>query len=293
MKIAIYGRTFSEGFNDKIIELFKKLEQQNVKIIIFEPFLRFIIDRLNYEPKIENVFNSYIEIDDKTDFFFSIGGDGTFLKTVSFVRNKNIPIVGINSGRLGFLADISKDEISSALDKIFNKKFSIEERTLLKIESSGKLFEDYSYALNDLTVHKRDTSSMITINAFINGKLLNSYLSDGLIISTPTGSTAYSLSAGGPIVIPNSKNFIITPIAPHNLTVRPIVIPDDNELLIKVEDSNNNFLVSLDSVSDIFDSSIEIKIKKAEFTLKVLKLFEHNYFKTLRNKLMWGADKRK
>jgi NAD+ kinase len=223
---------------------------------------------------------------------FSIGGDGTFLETSSLVRNKNIPIVGINTGRLGFLSDIPSDKISEAIDNFFDKNFTIEKRTLLKLDTDNKLFSDFNFALNDVCIHKKDATSLITIHVYINNEYLNSYWADGLIVSTPTGSTAYSMSLGGPIVVPNSENFIITPIASHNLTVRPIVINNNNELRIKVEGRSENFLVSLDSKSMLVDSTVELTIKKAPFSVNVLKFKNNSFFTTLRNKLMWGIDKR-
>ena len=220
----------------------------------------------------------------------SIGGDGTFLEAVSFVRNKNIPMLGINSGRLGFLANISSADIEFILDKIFDNEYFIENRALIKLETKDKLFKDFNYGLNDFTIHKNQSSSMITIHAYLNDDYLNSYWADGLIISTPTGSTAYSLSAGGPIVVPNSNNFIITPIAPHSLTVRPMIISDNNILTLKIESRSQNYLASLDYKSEFFNTDVEIKISKADFCIKLVKFKDQSFFETLRNKLMWGLD---
>ena len=291
MKIAIYGRSFSKSFNEPIIRLFKVLNNYNVHITIFKPFFEFIINNIHFKPKVQSFFNDHKDICKEVDLIFSLGGDGTFLETISFVRDYNIPIVGINTGRLGFLSYISREDIADALDAIFNKKYSLEHRVLIKLVSSVDLFEGFNYALNEVTIQKKD-STMITIHAYLNNEYLNSYWADGLIISTPTGSTAYSLSVGGPIVIPNSSNFIISPIAPHNLTVRPIVVPDSNEIVLKVNSRNSKYLASLDYRSEILDTSVELTLKRADFTIKILKLENHSFYSTIRNKLMWGADKR-
>ena len=291
MKIALYGRTLNENFYNSFQKLLQKMKYNKVDIIIYQPLYDYLVNKLPFELNISGVFNSYYDIDD-VDFLFSIGGDGTFLETISLVRNKNIPIVGINTGRLGFLSDISSDEILSAIDDFFEGKYTIEQRVLLQLDTDNNIFKDFNYALNDVTIHKKDASSLITIHVYIDNEYLNSYWADGLIVSTPTGSTAYSMSLGGPIVIPNSENFIITPIASHNLTVRPIVIPDNNVLKIKVDGRSNNFLVSLDSKFKSVDSSTELIIKRAPFSINILKLNNHPFFSTLRNKLMWGIDKR-
>jgi len=291
MKIAIYGRSFSKSFNEPIIRLFKVLNNYNVHITIFKPFFEFIINNIHFKPKVQSFFNDHKDICKEVDLIFSLGGDGTFLETISFVRDYSIPIVGINTGRLGFLSYISREDIADALDAIFNKKYSLEHRVLIKLVSSVDLFEGFNYALNEVTIQKKD-STMITIHAYLNNEYLNSYWADGLIISTPTGSTAYSLSVGGPIVIPNSSNFIISPIAPHNLTVRPIVVPDSNEIVLKVNSRNSKYLASLDYRSEILDTSVELTLKRADFTIKILKLENHSFYSTIRNKLMWGADKR-
>ncbi|MDP4206237.1 MAG: NAD kinase, partial [Bacteroidota bacterium] len=220
------------------------------------------------------------------------GGDGTFLEAASLVHDTGLPIVGINSGRLGFLADISQSEIGFALEQILDGKYLIEERSLVEIiEPEGK-FGNCNYALNEVTFHKMDSSSMITIHAYLNNVYLNTYWADGLIISTPTGSTAYSLSVGGPIVSPDSSIFILSPIASHNLTVRPFVIPDHNELMFEIEGRGEHFLTSLDSRSSVMTVNTRIRLRKADFKLRVIKLREHDFYSTLRNKLMWGADKR-
>lgn len=290
--IAIYGRPFNESFNDSIHGLFDKLKESNVNVVIFRPFYEFLEQKLDFIPEVKGFFTNHEDLSKDVDYMISIGGDGTFLDTVGIVRDSGIPVVGINSGRLGFLANIAKEDVDDALDAIVEKKFTVEERTLLQLETSQNMFGDFSYALNEFTIHKMSSSSMIKVHAFIDGELLNSYWGDGLIVSTPTGSTAYSLSVGGPIVVPKAKNFIISPIAPHNLTVRPIVVTNDSEIVLKVEGRGDSYLASLDSRSVVLDPSIEVKLKLADFTIKLLKFSQHSFYSTLRNKLMWGVDKR-
>jgi len=292
MQIAIYGINFVESFNDAVYKIFEKLNKNKIKIFIYKPFYDFIEENLFFTPKIDGFFSNNSELSDKTDIIFSIGGDGTFLKCVSLMQQKSIPILGINSGRLGFLAYISKEKISSVIDKIIEGQYAEEERTLIKIEGTTEIFKNFGYGLNELTVQKKDSSSMISIDVFINNKFLNTYWADGLIIATPTGSTAYSLSVGGPIIAPVSENFVITPIAPHNLTVRPIVLPDSSIITIKVHSRSENYLAALDFRSEILSSDCQITIKKADFKIRMIKPQNINFYTTLRNKLLWGLDKR-
>ncbi len=291
MIVAVYGRLFGQAFYQSVKDFFDILQREGTDIIIYKPFKQFIESKLNYSPHVKGLFNSHADLPDNTEMIFSIGGDGTFLDTVSLVREKGIPIVGINSGRLGFLATISQEKLLGSLDIIFRKKFSIEERTLLKMDFPGAKKEDFNYSLNEVSIEKVG-STMITIHAYINGEFLNSYWADGLIISTPTGSTAYSLSVGGPIVIPGSDDIIISPISPHNLTVRPLVIPDKDELTLRVEGRDGKYIASVDSRSVILPNNTEVRVKRAEFKIKILKLKGDSYYSTLRDKLMWGADKR-
>ncbi len=291
MRIAVYGRTFNPGFKPYVIELFEKLLQNKVEVFIYKPFLEFIRDKVSFTPDYKYVFENEVDIGDNIDFMISIGGDGTFLESIPFVKNHNIPIIGLNSGRLGFLANIAKEEISSALDAIFDKEYEIENRTLIKLDTSRNIFGDLDFALNDITVQKKE-STMITIDAYLNDEFFNTYYTDGLIISTPTGSTAYSLSVGGPIVLPGTSNFIIAPIAPHNLTVRPIVVPDDVVITIKVRNRNEKFFITADNRTSLIDNSVKLRLYKADFNLKMLKLPNTNFYTTIRNKLMWGVDKR-
>lgn len=292
MKVAIYGRRYEPDFSDYLKIFFDKLREYNYEITIYQDFYEFIKSESDFDPEPDQTFTGVLKKENQIDIVFSIGGDGTFLETVTFVRDTDIPIVGINSGRLGFLANISRNELAEALDSIHNQNFTIEERSLIKVESDNSVFNDYNCALNEITVQKRDSGSMITIQVYANDKFLNSYRADGLIIATPTGSTAYSLSVGGPIVVPGSNNFIITPIAPHNLTVRPIVIPNNNVLKIKIEGRNKNYLASLDYRSEILNTKTSLTVRTAPYSIKIVKFENKSFFDILRNKLMWGFDKR-
>ena len=291
MKVGIYGRLTNDNTSEHIQSLFHKLNEYKAEMLIYEPFYKFLQQTIQINGSVKT-FNSYAELKGNADYMLSLGGDGTFLETLNYIRNSGIPVLGINTGRLGFLAIVAKGEINSAIDALANKKFSIEKRALLSVKAPNNLFGEVPYALNELTIFKKDSSSMITIHTYINGDYLNSYFADGLIIATPTGSTAYSLSCGGPLVMPSSQNFVITPIASHNLTVRPLVISDNNVIKLKVEGRNSHYLASLDSRSEIIDSSVELTIEKADFQLHLIKLENQNFFNTIRNKLLWGLDKR-
>ncbi|MGC9342757.1 MAG: NAD kinase, partial [Bacteroidales bacterium] len=240
----------------------------------------------NYE-----IFDVESGLPEGTDFLFSLGGDGTFLETLSFVKKKEVPVLGINTGRLGFLANIARDEIADSMDKLFSGNYSLEDRSLIQLTSSEGPLDEFKTALNEITIHKQN-ASMITIVAELNGEYLNSYWADGLIISTPTGSTAYSMSVGGPIMLPESRNFIISPISPHNLTVRPIVVPDDKKISLKVKSRSAEILVALDSRSYLVKTGLELFIEKAPYSVKMIKFPANNFYNTLRNKLMWGMDRR-
>ncbi len=293
MKIALFGKQFSEEFLDSFKLILDEFKSHEIELCIYRPFYDFVVNELSFSLDITTFFSTHSDLDRDTDYFFSIGGDGTFLEAVTVVQDSGIPIVGVNSGRLGFMADIAQDEIPSAIAHILEGEFAIEERTLLKVQTGNKgLFDDFNYALNEFTIHKKDSASMITIHTYIDGEYLNSYWADGLIIATPTGSTAYSLSVGGPILIPNTQIFVVSPISPHNLTVRPIVVPNQQEITLKVEGRSDSYLASLDSRSISFEALSELKITKADFKIKVLKLHTHTFYNTLRNKLMWGVDKR-
>tara|TARA_Y100000766_G_C18894099_1_gene600071 strand:+ start:786 stop:1664 length:879 start_codon:yes stop_codon:yes gene_type:complete len=291
MTIAIFGSPYPEHFTKYIQHLVKKLESEHVKIIIEEYFNNFLQNNIRFTSKIE-VFKSHETLKERADFLISIGGDGTLLKAVTYVRELNIPIMGINTGRLGFISSISATQISDAINDILKKEYTINERTLLELNTSKNLFKDKNFALNEVAVSKKDTSSMIRIDAYIDDEFLNTYWADGLVISTPTGSTGYSLSCGGPIIMPGTNNIIITPNAPHNLNVRPIVINDNSVIKLKVEDRDQLALVSLDSRSRAFDSETELIIKKTDFKIKLIQPQNNSFTSTIRNKLMWGLDKR-
>ena len=291
MKVAVYGKQFQEEVAPFVLELFTELEKAQMEILVYEPFYDFLSQQSNLNLFL-NTFNTYEELKNDIDLFVSVGGDGTILDATTLIRDSGIPIIGVNTGRLGFLADIAKDQIPKTIKQLVNKRFSIDERTLLKLETSEPIFGDLNFALNEVTISRKDTTSMITITTYINDQYLNSYWADGLIIATPTGSTGYSLSCGGPIVMPGSDNFIITPIAPHNLNVRPLVISDEFEIKVKVEGRANQFLVALDSRIQTIDAGIELTIKKEGFKINMIETETQDFASTLRNKLLWGLDKR-
>jgi len=292
MKAAIYGQSISNDFFEELLKLFGLLEQLKIEVFLHNHFRKYLNDEFGFSPELSGVFETGNELPDDISVLISIGGDGTLLKSFLAAQNSSIPIVGINSGRLGFLSDVSRDEIERALNDIVTGNVIIDERTVLELEIESNDSSELYYALNEITVTKLDSSSMINIHTFINNEFLNTYWADGLIIATPTGSTAYSLSVGGPILTPDSENFVISPIAPHNLTVRPLVVPDHNTITLKVEGRGLHFLTSVDSKSEAIQFSGSLKIRKAPFKVKTIRLNSHSFFTTLRNKLMWGVDKR-
>jgi NAD+ kinase len=291
MTIAIFGSPYPEHFSKYIQHLIKKLETEHINLIIEEEFSIFLENNIRFNKSI-STFNSYETLKNKADFLLSIGGDGTLLKAVTYVRESEIPIMGINTGRLGFISSISADQIDDAITDILKGNYKINERTLLQLSSDKNLFKEKNFALNEVAVSKKDTSSMIRIDAYVDDEFLNTYWADGLVVSTPTGSTGYSLSCGGPIIMPGTNNIIITPNAPHNLNVRPIVIDDNSVVKLKVEDRDQLALVSLDSRSRAFDSETELIIKKADFKVRLVQPQNNSLIKTIRHKLMWGLDKR-
>jgi NAD+ kinase len=291
MKIAIYGRNFDSKYNQQVQALFNKLHEFGNKLYIFKTFFDFLKSRIELKDTVCS-FTNHTEIRDNVDFLISIGGDGTLLDTVSLVRDSGIPVIGFNTGRMGFLSSISVDEMDEALNVLMSKNFSIEQRSLLRMESESKVFGEVNYALNELTIHKKDSASMMLIHATINGEYLNSYWADGLIISTPTGSTAYSLSCGGPLMMPDSENFIITPIAPHNLNVRPMVISDKSKIDLKIEGRSKYYLAALDSRSATVKAEETISITKANFKFNLIRIKDLSFLHMIRKKLMWGMDLR-
>ena len=291
MRIALFGWTIGPIFYDSMKRLLELLHLHESEVIIYSPFLDFLKKEVGIDPgKIEG-FSSDRELAG-VDFFMSIGGDGTFLEAITYVRDSGIPMVGINSGRLGFLADIAQAELEFSIEQLFAGKFILQPRSLLKMENKFGLFANFPYALNEFTVHKQDSSQMITVHVEVGGDLLNTYWADGLIIATPTGTTAYSLSVGGPIITPGSANFVISPIAPHNLAIRPVVISDNEVVTLWVEGRGGRYMASLDSRSAPFETDMIWKISKADFIINVLKFENQSFYETLRKKLLWGADKR-
>jgi len=289
MKIALFGKKIADNALPFIQELTDKLQASDGITLVYQPFFENLNGRIRWEQR-PDLFYNQSDIYSKADILLSIGGDGTILDALTLVGDSGIPVAGINLGRLGFLSSIPKDHILPAIDAILNRNFLLDQRTLLQLETSGKLFGEFNYALNDLTVYKSNAMTMLMIKTWINGDFLNSYWADGLIVATPTGSTAYSLSCTGPILTPDAENFVITPIASHNLTVRPIVIRDDSIIKIRVEGKCPDFLVSLDSRMERADNTMELTIRKAEFKVNLLRLPETNFFTTIREKLNWGLD---
>lgn len=290
MKVGVFGSRYHIDKQNLIKRLFEKLISLDSVIYVDEDFLSFLTDEIGYNPSVTGI----IPHDNPFDFdvALSVGGDGTFLRTAARINRQNIPILGINTGRLGFLADISGNEIEDTLEELFKNYYKIEERTLLQIHTNKEMCGGYNYALNEVAVLKRDTSSMITIHTMLNGDFLTSYQADGLVIATPTGSTAYSLSVDGPILVPQSNSIILSPVAPHSLNVRPLVIPDNTEIELMVDSRSETYLVALDGRSEVFPAGMSFKIAKADYTTKVIKRYNHTFYQTLREKLMWGADAR-
>ncbi len=289
MKIALFGKSPSTSSLPYIQQLIRKLEEVNFGIMIYEPFFKVIETSVSFNETYQ-LFNTHDELKNEVDYLLSIGGDGTFLDTVRLVKDSGVPVLGINLGRLGFLSSISKDEISSAINALVSKDFKLVPRILVKIKTDDDLFGEMNYGLNEVSIRRRDSSSLMVLHVYVDGEMLNSYWADGLIIATPTGSTAYSLSCGGPILTPGSKNFVITPIATHNLTVRPFVIPDDSKIRIELEGRDKQFLVSLDSRTEFINKPIVLNIEKETFNINLIQMDHRNFFSTIRDKLKWGLD---
>ena len=289
MKFALFGNTYQAKKSAHVIRLLSILKQYNAVVYINREFYHFLVDEQQMDIQAAGVFEGN---DFEADMVLSMGGDGTFLKAASYVGNKNIPILGINTGRLGFLADVSPEEMEDTFKDIYNHNYKVEERSVLQVISNGQPLKGYPCGLNEIAVLKRDSSSMITIHTSINGAYLTTYQADGLVIATPTGSTAYSLSIGGPVIVPHSNTIAITPVAPHSLNVRPIVINDDWEITLDVESRSHNFLVAIDGRSETCREGTRLSIRKADYNIKVVKRPNHVFFHTLRDKMMWGADGR-
>ena len=288
MKIGVHGKEFTRPSAPFIQRIFEVLTHHRVELFVSTKFASLLK---------QSAFKSYKwetfdpgESLKNIELIISIGGDGTLLESVSYIGKKEIPVLGINTGRLGFLATISREETERALEMVINKSFTLDKRAVLQLETNVGIFGDLNFALNDFTVVKKDTSAMITIHTFIDGEFLNSYWADGIIVATPTGSTGYSLSCGGPLIFPRSGNFVLTPVSPHNLTVRPIIVSDTSQISFQVEGRSKKFLVSLDSRIATVDNTVKLTIKRAGFIVNLVQLEGYHYFKTLRQKLNWGLD---
>lgn len=290
MKVAVHGRVFSESSVPTIQEVFDELKKHDAEVIIsrsYSSILRnFKIDTGSYE--------QYFQGDDLSscDIIFSLGGDGTFLETLTHVGQAELPVAGINTGRLGFLASIPRNKVAEAISAIHHGNYWYDYRSMIRLESNLEIFEGLNFGLNEFTILKKDTSSMIVVHTYIDGEYLNSYWADGLIVATPTGSTGYSLSCGGPIVWPHSSNFVITPVSPHNLNIRPMIVSDNSVISFEIEGRSKNFMVSLDSRSRSVDANIQMAVQKESFRAKILQLDDYNFLDTLRQKLNWGLDVR-
>jgi NAD+ kinase len=290
MKIGVHGKEFTRQSAPFIHRIFEILTKHDAELYVSSRFVGFLKQSMfkNFRWTTYQPTDSLASL----ELLISIGGDGTLLESVAHIGKTEIPILGINTGRLGFLATISRDETEDALEQVLKKSFTLDRRAVLRLETLPGLFGQMNFALNDFTVVKKDTSAMITIHTFIDGEFLNSYWADGIIVSTPTGSTGYSLSCGGPLIFPRSGNFVLTPVSPHNLTVRPIIVSDTSEISFQVDGRSKKFLVTLDSRFATVDNTVKLTIRKADFIVNLIQLEGHHYFKTLRQKLNWGLDVR-
>lgn len=291
MKVAIYSRVLDSSQQKDIQLFFDELDNEQIIPVVYEPYLKTINPYISL-PSSTQTFSNTENLTEEIDFFISLGGDGTLLDTVTLVRNKRIPVVGINFGRLGFLAGIGREEMTTAIKALARRSYIIDRRTLIHLDSNIPLFNDVPYALNEFAIHKRDTAPMVKIHTYLNGELLNTYWADGLMLATPTGSTGYSLSLGGPVVFPESSSFVLTPIAPHNLNVRPIIIPDSTIISFEVESRSDDIICSLDSRREIVDKKVLLAVRRENFMINLVRLNENNFLQTLRNKLSWGLDRR-
>jgi len=291
MLIALYNRVFEESDIPILQHTFHILKENNVRVTVFKDFYERMLPHIDFEQE-PILFTGYKDLHRQTNFMISLGGDGTMLDAVCFIGDTNIPVIGINLGRLGFLAAIPQNEIDIALSALIRGSYTIDKRSLVHLDSSVPLFGESPFALNEFTLHRKDSSSMIKIHTYLNGEFLNTYWADGLIVSTPTGSTGYSLSCSGPLVFPQAASFVITPVAPHNLNIRPIVVPDDNVISFEIEGRTDNFLCTLDSRMETITKDIQLAVKKEKFSISLVRLDEHNFLKTIRQKLYWGIDSR-
>jgi len=290
MRIAIYSRGLESEQLEGLKLLLAEFSRYKIEPVIYQDFVNQFYSSID----IANKFSIFIQPDllEELAFMISLGGDGTLLDAITFVGDKGIPVLGVNYGRLGFLASIGKNEIHTAIESLIKRTFMLDKRSLVHLDANMPLFNGVAFALNEFTIHKKDTSPMIKIHTYLNGEFLNTYWADGLIVSTPTGSTGYSLSCNGPVVFPDSKSFVITPVSPHNLNIRPLVIPDDSVISFEVEGRTDGFLCTLDSRREIAGKDVLLAIRKEAFGINLVRLNENNFLQTLRNKLSWGLDKR-
>ncbi|WP_439505035.1 NAD kinase [Sediminibacterium sp.] len=291
MKVAIYSRGLDIEQENPLLILLEELNKHDTEILLFNT----LFEQFNIPQQLCNKikqFSKHEDLDETVDCIISLGGDGTMLDTITLIREKNIPVLGINFGRLGFLASISREELTVAVDALVNHTFIIDKRTLIHLDSNVPLFQEAPFALNEFTIHKKDTSPMIKIHTYMNGEFLNTYWADGLIVSTPTGSTGYNLSCNGPILFPDSSSLVITPICPHNLNVRSIVIPDNNIISFEVEGRAEEFIVAMDARRELVPKSVQLAVRKEAFNISLIRLNENTFLSTLRTKLTWGLDKR-
>jgi NAD+ kinase len=291
MLVALYNRTFDEQDVPILVRILQLLEQHKLQLVFYKAFYERLQAHIPFAST-PRLFTGKKDLPHNTDMLFSLGGDGTMLDTVSFVGNTNIPLIGVNLGRLGFLAAIPSEEVEAAVLSLVKGSYTLEKRTLIHLDSSVPLFDGSPFALNEFTINRQDSSSMIKIHTYLNGEFLNTYWADGLIVATPTGSTGYSLSCGGPVVFPQTSSFVITPVAPHNLNTRPIVVPDDNVISFEIEGRAEQFLCTLDARTETIKSNVQLAVKKENFHISLVRPDEHNFLKTIRQKLYWGMDRR-
>jgi NAD+ kinase len=291
MIVALYNRTFDEQDVPILLRILKLLEFHKLQLVFFKEFYERLSPHIPAAAA-PRLFTGKKDLPPHTDMLFSLGGDGTMLDAVCFVGNTNIPLIGVNLGRLGFLAAIPEEEVEDAILSLVRGSYTLEKRTLLHLDSSIPLFNGSPFALNEFTIHRQDTSSMIKIHTYLNGEFLNTYWADGLIVATPTGSTGYSLSCGGPVVFPQTSSFVITPVAPHNLNTRPIVVPDNNVISFEIEGRTEQFLCTLDARTETIKSNVQLAVKRESFVVSLVRPDEHNFLKTIRQKLYWGIDRR-
>ena len=291
INVSIYSQKINSNNIEYYINLFEILKKNNWNPVVYSQLKKVLVKKKILDEKTDE-FNNYKDLQSGIDLSLSIGGDGTFIENVKFIRDSQVPILGINTGRLGFLSNTSKNNIAESIDLIIDKKYTHQKRSLIRVDTADNIFGEDNFAINEITLQKKDTSSMIRVHASLEEKYLNSYWADGVIVSTPSGSTAYNLSCGGPIITPGCQVHILTPIAPHNLNVRPIVVPDHMNIKLKIEGRNRSYLISLDGKSHSIKQDEEVIIQKADYMINVIKFDDNNFLDTIRNKMNWGEDKR-